>query len=372
MARDARKKFISTWGLSFLSIAAALLIAEMILRGADAFFADTVTSENAVRQKIYQSYAEDELSKTLPAYTRSQGRDCALFSSGLHWHPFFGFNGVKLEKECARKLFKEASLSVVFLGGSTMANTLAPNYLTSIDTAIHSQFQNLASINLAESGARIANESSRFLVEVVDLKPDIVIFLDGFNEFNSIRYGGDPADDFYWTVGIKDKVNNLPIFFRNLIIDQSFLLKLTLLKTRLVNHPLIRRAITADAARRAAQQYINDLVKQQRICTAFGIRCLFFLQPTIFSKAPATEFEMIMRRDFENHFPGFQNAIEVGYEYIRRHSPTGLIDLSHVIDFQSKYMFFDIVHLTKQANTILAQAMSNAIKAQLTEPSKSF
>src|SRR5262249_36210484 len=137
-------------------------------------------------------YTPEELRRDLPRYTERQGRDCIEFRNGFNWDPRFGFAAKKLNKDCARKLFASHEKSLVLLGGSAMVNTEAPNYLTSLDTYAFGSDPVHASLNLAGSGARHSNMLSRFLHEVVELKPTYVVFLDGFNEFNSVRLAVHP------------------------------------------------------------------------------------------------------------------------------------------------------------------------------------
>ena len=93
-------------------------------------------------------------------------------------------------------------------GGSTMANVGAVNYLTSLDYYAFGQHEDIVSINLAEPGARLSNMLARFMDEVSDLKPDVALFLDGFNEFYSLYVGGRPGDDAHWTIGVKKRVES--------------------------------------------------------------------------------------------------------------------------------------------------------------------
>ena len=93
-------------------------------------------------------------------------------------------------------------------GGSTMAGVGTLNYLTSLDYYAFGPHEDIVSINLAEPGARLSNSLARFMDEVTDLKPDVALFLDGFNEFYSIRQGGRPGDDAHWTLGVRRRVEN--------------------------------------------------------------------------------------------------------------------------------------------------------------------
>ena len=156
---------------------------------------------SAIRNKL--NTAEENRAE-LPMYLPRQGGECVREDkSKLHWNPRFGFNSKTLNKSCVRKLFGSAKVKVVMFGGSTMANDGTANYLTSLDYYAFGQHEDIVSINLAEPGARLSNMLARFMDEVTDLKPDVALFLDGFNEFYPVCQGGRPGDDAHWTVGVE-------------------------------------------------------------------------------------------------------------------------------------------------------------------------
>ena len=120
----------------------------------------------------------------------------------------------------------------------------------------------------------------RFLHEVIELHPTYVVFLDGVNEFNSVRMGGDPEDDFYWTAGVKDRVEHLPRFFFDKLVEQSRLLQLLAVRTGFINPArLIRNHIDAHMIERAADYYVKMRAYTETLCKAYSIKCIFIIQP---------------------------------------------------------------------------------------------
>ena len=105
------------------------------------------------------------------------------------------------------------------------------NYLTSLDYYAFGQHEDIVSINLAEPGARLSNMLARFMDEVTDLKPDVALFLDGFNEFYSIRQGGRPGDDAHWTLGVRRRVETPIMSLLDRALNQSRLAQVTLIGT---------------------------------------------------------------------------------------------------------------------------------------------
>lgn len=239
-----------------LLIVVIIALAELLLR----LVPPSDATENSVQISVDSSspYSKEELRRDLPRFTERQGRDCVKIRSGLNWDPRFGFASKELNKDCARKLFSAHETSVVLLGGSAMDNTEAPNFLTSIDNYAFGQDRNIASLNLAESGARHSNMLIRFLHEIVELHPTYVVFFDGFNEFNSVRYGGVPEDDFYWTAGVKDRVDRPFLFLRDKLVEWSHLLQLIALKSGFVNSArMVRSNIDPRLVEQAAEYYVK-------------------------------------------------------------------------------------------------------------------
>ena len=208
----------------FIAVLATFAVAELLL----ALMARFDEPELTVTERLAASgrYSREELRTDLPHFTERQGANCITIQSGLHWDPRFGFVSKILNKDCARTLFAAHAKSVVLMGGSAMENSQAPNYLTTLDSYAFGDDTSYASINMAESGARHSNMLARFLYEIVELRPTHVVFLDGFNEFASIRYGGKPEDDFYWTAGVNDRIHRPFLFLRDKLVDSSRLLTL--------------------------------------------------------------------------------------------------------------------------------------------------
>ena len=181
----------------------------------------------------FLGYTQDELDPLLPFISEKNGGSCIAIQQGFNWIQWWGFSSKKLNHECAKEFFSEGNFNIVFMGGSAMYNAEAPNFSTTLEHYATQNIQNVRSINLAESGARHTNMSIRFQQEVIPLDPDLVIFFDGYNEFNSILYGGAPVDSFYWTVAGKNRMHSLHRVFIDKAIELSVFLELGLIRTGL-------------------------------------------------------------------------------------------------------------------------------------------
>jgi hypothetical protein len=279
----------------------------------------------------------------------------------MHWDPRFGYAGKKLDKDCARKLFAAHEKSAVLMGGSAMENFQAPNYLTSIDTYAFGNDPTVASINLAESGARHSNMLMRFLHEVIELHPTYVVFLDGVNEFNSVRMGGEPEDDFYWTAGVKDRVEHQFKFFFDKLVEQSRLLQLLAVRTGLINSArLVRNQIDARTIEQAADYYVKTRAYTETLCKAYSIKCIFIIQPIALLVRQPSESAKLAAQE---HLRWFQSDAEVygkGYDYIFSKAGDKFLDATHLFDGNTD-IFIDFVHFNKRGSKLMGEYIRAAL-----------
>ena len=232
-----------------------------------------------LKDDIYRRmYSPEELRPLLPR----QANGCVRVNmAGLHWDPRFGLAAKTLDKACAKELFKSAKTKVVLLGGSAMDSALAPNYLTTIDHYAFADDENIVSINLAESAARLSDMFARFFHEVIELQPNVAVFLVGLNEFLSIKYGGLPGDDFYWTAGVDRRVHHPIMFLFDKAFDASKLAQTLLVETGI--YPSARRTgrkIDLILVDQDVDYYFRTQEYTTILCRQYSIKCLFILQPT--------------------------------------------------------------------------------------------
>ena len=223
--------------------------------------------------------------------------------------------------------------------------------------------------------------------------PDVVIFYDGFNDAGSAMGNGVAGSSY-------DERNRRTEFrvFNQWASDDSLLYEETALA--LIRHSgmgqLAKRIlIAADPGRfkelqgqfvavdqnarvapggeRAAVQ--EDVVRtyliNNRIVDAmgksFGFGCLFFWQPTVYTKAIPTAYEAK-----QGWLPGDREFLAGVYERVARAAgQENIHDLSGVFGSSTQPFFIDESHTTEAGNRIIAQAMLPyvlaAIKAKTEE-----
>jgi hypothetical protein len=325
-----------------LAVVVSLAAVEFILR------IDWRPNSEPALKHDWTLYSSEELRRDLPRFTERQGRDCIQVRSGLNWDPRFGFASKKLDKDCAKRLFAAHEKSVVLLGGSVMQNNEAPNYLTSIDTYAFGKDKRYASLNLAESGARHSNMLARFIHEIIELKPDYVVFLDGYNEFNSIRYGGEPEDDFYWAAGAKTAISRPVRYLLYKLYNHVRILEVVSNYFGFGNPArLVRDDVTPEEIERAAEYYLKTRAYTAVLCQAYKIKCLFLIQP-------------IKSRDSPNPMVA-EKIYEAGYARILSRAGTDVQDLSNFLVGRS-YVFIDAAHVDKRGSKWLGEYIYDAVQ----------
>lgn len=351
------------------SILVALVAGESALRFWPTLFKDPSSAsyfDTTRFLNIYSTYSKAELDTTLPLYSGNQSSNCtSRRPNTFNFHAYYGFNAVTIDRPCIQTLFQQTSNSMVYMGGSVMANYMAKNHLTTIDSYLAKKFPQMISLNVSEMGSRSTNEMIRFLIEIVDLRPASVIFLDGFNEFIALRHGGAPDDDYYWHNTYADRTNHPWHGILNWIIGNSKVLDLAFWRSGLLKAPgQSTESVSQEKIKAAAQLYLSNVQHIDQICRASSIRCMFFLQPSVFSKKKASSEEKNVVSASLSAFPEWAGILEAGYAEILKSPPVRLVDLRNVFDQTDQTAYFDDVHLSKLGNQIIADAIAKEISSR--------
>ena len=282
-------------------------------------------------KRDFSEYSKAELDKSLSFIHPKNGDRCITLRKGFNWNQWWGFNARVLNLDCAEEFFSHETFNIVFLGGSTMNNAQAPNHLTTLDYMATKNINGVKSINLAESGARHMNMSVKFQRQVIQLKPDLVIFFDGFNEFNSIIYGGNPDDDYYWTIAGKYRIHKPYRLYIDKAIEISKFLELTLIHTGFYSSARNIRNVKYNTKliHKGADTYLKDKKITSALCNQFSIKCLFIIQPQIFTSTLDEHLDIISR--YENDFPRAKEMRISGYNRILKEC-ADCIDFSEALN----------------------------------------
>ena len=303
----------------------------------------------------------------LPMYLPRQGGECVRQdNSKLHWNPRFGFRSKTLDKRCVRELFDSGKVRVVMLGGSTMANTGAANYLTSLDYYAFGQHEDIVSINLAEPGARLSNMLARFMEEVTDLKPDVVIFLSGGNEF-AISLGGRPGDDPHWTMGARRRIEAPIMSLLDRALNQSRLAQLTLIGTGIFpSSRHLPNSIDLALVDEDFGYYLRARDSAEALCAHYQVKCLFILQPIATLEDAPTGSTAAIVRENARYYPHNREVFLRGYELIRNAPSEHYLDASRLLE-KLPDAYTDVGHLSKVGNAALGKFFYTAVKKALNQ-----
>lgn len=309
----------------------------------------------------------EETRTDLPMYLPRQGGECVRQdNSKLHWNPRFGFSSKTLDKRCVRELFRSGKVRVVMLGGSTMANAGVANYLTSLDYYAFGQHEDIVSINLAEPGARLSNMLARFMEEITDLKPDVVIFLGGGNEF-ATRLGGRPGDDPHWTMGVRRRVEAPIMSLLDRALNQSRLAQITLIGTGVFpSSRHLPNSIDLALVDEDIGYYLRARESAEALCAHYQVKCLFILQPiATLEDAPTGSTEAIVRENAK-YYPHDREMFLRGYELIWKAPGEHYLDASRLLE-NLPDAYTDVAHLSKVGNAALGTFFYSAVKTAVNQ-----
>ena len=350
---------VINWIKSLIIICVPLFITVFFLEAGSRIVLDWGDKKNL----DYSDYFPKELDKSLPFIAERNGSRCIEFNTKFNWNQWWGFTQKNLDFECAKKHFSDNTFNVVFMGGSAMYSRFAPNFLTTIDYLATKDLNNVRSINLSETNARHMNMSIRFQREVKKLNPNLVIFFDGFSEFNSISYRGRPSDDYYWTATGKNRMHQHYRLYIDKAIMLSAFLELILVHTGLYQSSRNMTGVMINEIdiEKSALTYLSDKQTTQILCKAFEIKCVFIIHPHIYSSQIDEHLDIISSDAQKSPFN--EMIIEKGFNFILERC-NDCIDFSKVLN-NIEQTFVDPVHFLKKGNIKIAELFRKIINKNM-------
>lgn len=336
------------------SIIIGLLLVEFLLRIFSVKLPD--------KDLLYNDYSKEELNLNFPFRHKNHGGECIKprFIREMQWHPRFGWNDKNINFDCVEKIFSEGKTNIIFMGGSAMANYETPNFLTSIEYYMFKDSDEFRSINLAESGARLSNELSIFIeyVPKMKIKPDIIIFFDGLNEFNGIRYNGDPQDDFYWAAGVKRRIHEPSKFYFDVAIERSYLFKFLFHRLLGLSSARIQQSnIAKSKIIESAKDYVYRKNILNNLCSVYKIKCIYTLQPVfVLSKNLTGKTDKQIEKWILKYFKNDEMIYKIGYAEMLNLDRSLKYNLNNIFDNQSN-IYFDYVHTNKYGSEIIGKEL---------------
>ena len=209
----------------------------------------------------------------------------------------------------------------------------------------------------------MSNSLSIFVeyVPKMKIKPDIIIFFDGYNEFNGIRYNGEPEDDFYWAAGVKRRVHEPHKYYFDVVLEKSHLLKF--LFHRILGFSSVRippKQMPKSKITEVARDYIYRKNILNNLCNIYKINCIFVLQPVfVLSKNLTGKTDQQIRKYILKYFKNDKMIYQLGYdEILNLNRPNK--NFINIFDNHNS-IYFDDVHTNKYGSQIIGKELKKIL-----------
>lgn len=280
--------------------------------------------------------------------------------------------GYRGQRPGAEKALGE--LRIFVLGGSTVYWG-DPPIPTLLEQHFHRQrLDHVQVYNFGCVSQGSGMELARVVYEILPWQPDLVIFYDGINDILSPTYG-DPRPGYPY---------NFPVYENNpLLTTHDSLTRMGLMllaKSNLVQHlghqwldrrllPLERLyqeagAGTAQWKQEICDRYVENLVKAQAITRALGGEFLAVLQPSGFLKKhlrPDEYASDVLEPGLRAHVPQVAELIRQAAQAEIERGRLNFVDLSLIFRDTQERRFTDSMHVTQEANEILAEEIHSRL-----------
>lgn len=277
--------------------------------------------------------------------------------------------------------------SLFLLGGSTVAH--CSGYLP--DTEIAAQLEvkltqrypnKYIVINAGTGGYATDNQFKYLIYDILPLKPDMVIFYDGWNDCSYLNGLLNTFGENYKRGSVKQSYSMKYLYDNSLSIMNTLkmLQRLVLRKTienidrlslleritpRIILHPLGGNVTSSVLNPLSVEIYANNLMMANAICEAWGIKFMHFLQPLLITgKKPLTEIERlylnyISDTDVTIHTQFYDLFESRNFKEAELFSKVDSVSLRGIFDTEKRQIYKDAGHVDALGNGIIANAIAN-------------
>ena len=254
-------------------------------------------------------------------------------------------------------------------GGSTMQDFETTDDLSIANTIAKS----LAKVDLkprVENFGVSAFQSSLEFVKFTRLlttvpaseRPGIILFYDGFNDaVHAFLFGaGVIQSDLSTKLAalVEGRSGNAAAYNLSKLLARY--LSLWQIFHRTLEHRMAR--VKCDSSNenldRAVSIYLNNVSMTEAICSSFGIKCFFVLQPLVLTKQPLGPIDQASLASVDQSLAAFVRGF---YSRIRGKlaDRPSFIDASQVLDNDQQDDFWDIGHTGPFTQSIIGQAIAD-------------
>lgn len=298
--------------------------------------------------------------------------------AGTDYYPFehkvlneLGYPGPVPTKEK-----KPGEFRIVFLGGSTLVEG-APSISQLVEEELRATHdQRVRVYNFGVISSVSSMELARLVFEVVAYEPDFIVMYNGANDM-SHPYWGDPRPGYPF---------NFIVYEANPLLESDvssypglalFAYESNVL--RILGRQYFEGAFAdLEGKRQAAgfgsdqwrdaiaRTYVDNLVRAQRVASAFHSGFLACFQPMVYYKNLRTpEEERLFQQHDLAHHEALRTLILSQAKPLRDRGELKLADLSDVYDHVADSMFTDNVHTHQAAKPIVAKAIATAVMHEM-------
>ncbi len=262
----------------------------------------------------------------------------------------------------------EDEFRIFFLGGSTVFNGKPP-IADLVQELFHQDgLSNTHVYNFGVVSSVSGMELARIVFEISDFSPDLIVMYNGGNDllvpwswdprpgypFNFIVYENNPLLDkkleTYPTLTLLLYGSNL---MRYVFTDYFVKKLIPLEQTRTKNHYK-----SFEWREKIAANYVNNIVKANKVSNAFGAEFVAFFQPLMYFKGTLSDEERLFgTREQGIHALQIREKVLSKIVQIEDTPPLNFVDLSLIYTGETSQVFRDFIHTHQEAKPTVAHAI---------------
>lgn len=332
-----------------------------------------------------QGFPADKLEEHLKSLRYSgpaKYADYYIYGSRPHKLPTADFTGAFSTRRTPDSVAEHAAKCVIWaFGGSTMANMETTDELTITNTIARVMRQkeiDTLVLNFGTGGFQSTLESIKFqdiLRKSPGQHPQIAVFYDGFNDpvhgywFGAGRFQGDLPPKLADLV--ERNYPRLGLYIVSEMLSEYSRFWSRFIRPKIAKlYQIISTKRGLDDLDQAVSIYLDNVRIDDAVCQAFGIQCLFVLQPMITSKAPLIASEKEFHDTIAKTEPGQLEYLRGFYAAVRKRldGDRRFIDLSQVLNGRAVPDFYDFGHTGPYTSPIIGAKLAEMILARADAP----
>ena len=253
--------------------------------------------------------------------------------------------------------------TIVLMGGSTAFSTGVSADEHSLQEQLQTRLDDVNVVNTATLGHFSGQELVRTILEVVDLSPEIIVSVGGWNDFAFQINRPIPS----WGLGLGGYQQLEERLRTNFLISEPNYVWRILNASKLVLFPELTKRVLAlysskpvSGQTRAAtsediaKSYASNMIKIAKIAEAFGAKFLAVIQPDqrVVNVEPAN-------RNWEaNAYDEFRRSAKA----ILSANGVNALDLNSFLGVFTDDMFLDAIHLNDEGNAAMAAVLEDRLQ----------